>query len=59
MDFANAELRLKQWIKITNENRQKYIQFARAKELTPEQKKYFWIGFLTIYMVSQKKLLIQ
>lgn len=45
MDFANAESRLKQWVEFNNENRQKYIQIARTKELTPEQEKIFLFCF--------------
>jgi hypothetical protein len=45
LNFANAESLLKQWIKFTNENRQKYIQLARTEELTPEQEKILLFCF--------------
>jgi hypothetical protein len=46
LDFAKAESRIKKWIELNNQDRQKYIQFAQAKGLTPEQEKVLLFRFL-------------
>ncbi len=46
LNFAKAGSRIKRWIELNKQDRQKYIEFAQAQGLTPEQQKVLLFRFL-------------